>query len=163
MIGNDYEMGVIKNKLNIKEKDQIGNKNQIIITTKGKSGSKIEYMGKVYEIPVVKVSSAEDPAGAGDAYRAGFMAGYMRGFPVEVSGRMGAVASAYTVEKYGTTTHKYGLEQFIRRYEDNFGEKLGSFRLYFLYGVYILYHFEFFYPCQTIFLVKTEGRAKNRI
>ncbi|OGG14597.1 hypothetical protein A2773_02305 [Candidatus Gottesmanbacteria bacterium RIFCSPHIGHO2_01_FULL_39_10] len=124
VIGNDYEMGVIKNKLNIKEKDQIGNKDQIIITTKGSLGSKIDYQGKVYEIPAVKVRSAEDPAGAGDAYRAGFMAGYLRGFEVDTCGRMGAVASAYTVEKYGTTTHKYNMEQFVRRYEDNFGESL---------------------------------------
>src|SRR3989338_9366550 len=71
VIGNDYEMGVIKNKLNIKEKDQIGNKDQIIITTRGGEGSMIEYQGKTYEIPAVKVRSAEDPAGAGDAYQIG--------------------------------------------------------------------------------------------
>lgn len=37
---------------------------------------------------------------------------------------MGAVAAAYTVEKYGTVTHSFSKKEFVARYNKNFAEKL---------------------------------------
>ncbi len=65
-----------------------------------------------------------DTTGAGDAYRSGFVAGYLRGFDLETCGRMGSVAAVYTVEKYGTVTHTYTQKEFIKRYKENFGSDL---------------------------------------
>lgn len=124
VIGNDYEISLIKKKLGLSDEDGLGKSDQIIITTLAQEGSTIEYQSKKYQIPKAAVRTAADPAGAGDAYRAGFIAGYMRGLAIDVCGRMGSVASSYTVEKYGTTTHTYTMDDFVRRYMENFGEKL---------------------------------------
>ena len=68
------------------------------------------------------VVEAVDPTGAGDAFRAGFLAGWMEGRDLSVCGRMGSVASAYAVEKYGTQSHSYTRQEFDQRYASNFGE-----------------------------------------
>ncbi|MBI4067317.1 carbohydrate kinase family protein [Candidatus Gottesmanbacteria bacterium] len=124
VIGNDYEISLMKKKMGLKETDSIGREDQIIITTLGEKGSIIHYKDVNMMIPAAVTRGASDPAGAGDAYRAGFIAGFMRGLDLEICGRMGSIASVYTVEKYGTTTHKYTTADFMRRYEENFGKKL---------------------------------------
>jgi adenosine kinase len=71
-------------------------------------------------IKPAKPANTSDPTGAGDAYRAGFLAGYLRKFDLQTCGQMGSVAAVYTVEKYGTQTHEFTKEEFIKRYKDNY-------------------------------------------
>lgn len=121
VIGNDYEIGLMLKKTGLSKSEILGQV-KVLITTLGKEGSLIETKDRKFEIPVARPKIVLDPAGAGDAYRAGFVAGYLDNKPLEVCGRMGAVSAAYTVEKFGTQTHKFNLSQFKRRYKDNFGE-----------------------------------------
>lgn len=123
LIGNDYEMGLLMNKLKTSEKELL-NRVNILITTLGERGSKIQTKDQEYIIKVAKPKQVLDPTGAGDAYRAGFMAGYLRGFDLKTCGQMGSIASCYAVEKYGTTNHSYSILQFCRRYSENFKEDL---------------------------------------
>lgn len=123
IIGNDYEMSIMEKKME-REVVTFAREDKIIITTLGGEGSKINYLDEEIRITVARVKNVSDPAGAGDAYRAGFIAGYMRGLPLGVCGNMGSVAAAYTVEKFGTTTHDYSIEQFARRYKENYGEEI---------------------------------------
>ncbi len=120
MIGNDYEIALLRDKRQATSyKLQVS---RIWITTLGEKGSVIEQGGKKWKIPAAKVKNTSDPTGAGDAYRAGFLAGYARSLPLDICGRMGSVCAAYTVEKYGTQTHKFSLEEFRQRYRENFGD-----------------------------------------
>lgn len=121
IIGNDYEIHLIKDRLQLTD-DWLRKGNKIVITTRGSKGSLIWHGKKQWKIPVAKIKNASDPTGAGDAYRAGFMAGIVKGYSLDVCGRMGAVAAAYTVEKYGTQTHTFTLKQFYQRYEASFGK-----------------------------------------
>ncbi len=121
VIGNDYEMALISSRLRLKSSDK---ENQIWITTLGDKGSIIEDGGKKYIIPPAKPKEVLDPTGAGDAFRAGFLAGFLTGQPLDICGRMGSVAAVYTVEKYGTQTHKFGLSEFKKRYQENFKKEL---------------------------------------
>ncbi|OGG06050.1 hypothetical protein A3D05_04065 [Candidatus Gottesmanbacteria bacterium RIFCSPHIGHO2_02_FULL_40_24] len=123
IIGNDYEIDVMEKKTGIFNLHKHF-KDKIIITTLAEKGSTVSRNGKLFQIKSSKVKHASDPAGAGDAYRAGFVAGYLRGFPVKTCAQMGSVTSAYTVEKYGTTTHYFTVPEFTRRYRDNYGEEL---------------------------------------
>jgi len=128
LIGNDYEMASINNRIKNHE-SRIMENNGIIITTLGEKGCNIEWREengdlRNIKVPPAKAKNVSDPTGAGDAFRAGFLAGYMRGLPIEVCGRMGNLAAVYTVEKYGTQTHYYTISQFCSRYYDNYKEKL---------------------------------------
>ena len=124
VIGNDYEVDVMEKKMMIDDLNQLSKRGKIIITTLGEKGSRIVQNGKETRVKGARVRSVSDPAGAGDAYRAGFVAGFIRNFPLSICGQMGSVAAAYTVEKYGTTTHRYTHGQFMRRYKENFKEEI---------------------------------------
>lgn len=119
LIGNDYEISLIEKQLTITHTQLLGMV-PVVITTLGAKGSVIEQRDKTCTIRPAKAKNACDPTGAGDAYRAGFLAGYLRGFDLRICGQMGSVAAVYTVEKYGTVTHRYTKKEFIRRYVQNF-------------------------------------------
>ena len=123
IIGNDYEVGIMEKKTKISDL-HAHYPDKIVITTLGEKGSVVSYNHKKIKIDACKVKNASDPTGAGDAYRAGFVAGFLRRLPLEICGRMGSVASAYTVEKYGTTTHFFNLEKFSQRYRTNYHQDL---------------------------------------
>ena len=97
---------------------------KVIITTLGSKGSILESRNDAVHVGVAKPKNISDPTGAGDAYRSGFIAGYLRNWDLKVCGQMGAVAAAYTVEKYGTVTHMYSKSQFEKRYKENFGTSI---------------------------------------
>ncbi|MBU1167073.1 carbohydrate kinase family protein, partial [Patescibacteria group bacterium] len=123
MIVNDYELSLIKDKTGL-TLNEIKNKLKYLIVTLGPKGSLIYHTGKKYQIPVAKPKNTSDPTGAGDAYRAGIIKGLIEGFEIETMGRVAALASVYTVEKYGTQTHSYSATSFKKRYKENFSENL---------------------------------------
>lgn len=131
LIGNDYEMAAIKEKLRTKDEKlfEENDKLKIIITTLGEKGCMIvdrksNQQLKSMLIPPAKPEKVCDPTGAGDAFRAGFLAGYLRNFPLSVCGKMGNLAAVYAVEKYGTQNYHYTIREFCLRYQKNFKEKL---------------------------------------
>lgn len=122
-IGNDYEIALMEQRLNIAHEKLISMV-PILITTLGPKGSIVESGSNAMHIKPAKPSRVLDPTGAGDAYRAGFLAGYLREFDLETCGQMGSVAAAYTVEQYGTVTHHFTIKEFEKRYKENYGEEL---------------------------------------
>lgn len=122
LIGNDYEIELMKRRVKTWTK-------KISITTLGEKGAVIfDHSSKKNEQHVISPAKAKeviDPTGAGDAFRAGFLAGYVRDFDLKICGQMGATCAVYTVEKYGTTTHTFNVVEFAKRYKENYKEKLG--------------------------------------
>ena len=121
LIGNDYEIELIQNKLDITHEDILV-MGPIVVTTLGPKGSIIETRYESIGIKPAKPKNTSDPTGAGDAYRAGFLAGYLRKLDLKICGQMGSVAAVYTVEKYGTQTHAFTKKEFIKRYQENYGK-----------------------------------------
>jgi len=131
LIGNDYEISLLCDKLQVTS-DKLLENVKILITTLGEKGSTIQTglpdspsrsqssPGR-WQIKAAKPSEVVDPTGAGDAYRAGFLAGYMKDLSLQVCGQMGSVASCYAIEKYGTTSHSFSVEEFENRLKENYG------------------------------------------
>jgi nucleoside kinase len=90
------------------------------IFTMSGDGSTLYSEGKEFFIPVVPVTLA-DPTGAGDAYRAGFLTAYVRGYTPETSCRIGTVAASFVVEHVGCQTHLPTWDVMSERYRKNFG------------------------------------------
>jgi adenosine kinase len=124
LIGNDYEIDLLQNKLEVTHEDLLVMGPKAVITTLGAKGSIVESRNDAIHIKPAKSKKVLDPTGAGDAYRSGFVSGYLRGFDLETCGRMGAVAAVYTVEKYGTVTHEYSVSAFTDRYFENYGSHI---------------------------------------
>jgi adenosine kinase len=48
--------------------------------------------------------------------------GIIAGRDIQTAARVGSVAAAYAIEKYGTQEHHFLYEDFLARYKINFGE-----------------------------------------
>ncbi len=121
LITNDYELDVVMKMTGLSRSRLLG-LTGMIITTLGDKGSRISTDGRDIAVPAAKVSEILDPTGAGDAYRAGLLRGLSLKHNIEKSAKMGSVAAAYAVEKYGTQEHHFTAEEFERRLHENFGE-----------------------------------------
>jgi adenosine kinase len=62
-----------------------------------------------------------DPTGCGDAYRAGLVAGLLRGLALHEAGRIASLAATYAVEHVGTIEHSYTRAEFSERHRESFG------------------------------------------
>ncbi|MBI3589531.1 MAG: carbohydrate kinase family protein [Candidatus Liptonbacteria bacterium] len=120
LISNDYELALVLEKTGWTEKD-ILSRAEIIITTLGEKGSRIQTREKILEIPPAKVKAVVDPTGAGDAFRAGFIKGLIQNWPMEEAGQFAGVMAAYAVETYGTQEYQTTFPEALARYEENFG------------------------------------------
>lgn len=122
LVGNDYEFAMMAQKTGRSEADLIASA-PLTVVTRGEQGS-IMYdnsAGRQIDIPVAPIADAVDPTGAGDAYLGGLVFGLVRGLPLEVTGRVAALAAAYAVEKRGCQEHAYSAAEFATRYADAFG------------------------------------------
>ncbi len=121
---NDYELGLLCEKTGLTP-DQIKAKTPILITTFGKEGSMIEgtKVPEPIKIPATKPDTVADPTGAGDAYRAGFLHGYLRGWELVKCGQLGSVWASFIVEKHGTL-QEVDLNKVKQRYEATFNERI---------------------------------------
>jgi len=121
LIANDYELEMVMKMTGMNKKELLL-LTKTIITTLGEKGSLISTGESDVQIPPAKVSDVVDPTGAGDAFRAGLLKGIVMGKDLETGAKMGAVAAVYAIEKYGTQEHHYTYEEFVQRYENNFGK-----------------------------------------
>jgi len=123
LIGNDYEISVISKRTGWALEKML-KQTKLLVITKGEKGSEIRTGNKVIKIPPAKPKNTSDPTGAGDAYRAGLIYGLLNNWPLEKTGRLAGLISVYTVEKYGTQTHRFSWAELKKRYSVNFKECL---------------------------------------
>jgi adenosine kinase len=118
---NDYELEMIKQKTGLDEA-AILRQVKILVVTRGADGATLMSRKRRVDVPVVPPVAIADPTGVGDAFRAGLITGLVRGYPWEVTGRLGALAATYCLEQVGTMSHQYTLPEFATRYRENFGD-----------------------------------------
>jgi adenosine kinase len=119
---NDYELAVFQEKTGFAG-DRLFELVDSVVVTLGEEGSRIlSAGGAVVEVPAARVEEVVDPTGAGDAYRGGYLVGWRRGLEPAVCGRLGSLAAAYAVERYGTQNHRYTLDAFRDRYRRAFSD-----------------------------------------
>jgi adenosine kinase len=120
LAGNDYEFGMMADKLGIAEAD-LRRMVPITVMTRGEAGALITVEDQEFDIPPARPKAVVDPTGAGDAFRAGFVLGMRRGWPWPVVGRVAALTGVYAIEHRGPQNHSYTLDEFRARYRENFG------------------------------------------
>jgi adenosine kinase len=124
LFGNDYEYALIKKMTGLEPKDVLENhQDSFTVVTEGEKGAKIYTNQGLFQTPVVPPKHIVDPTGVGDAFRGGFLTGYSFGFPMEVNGRMGALAATYCLEQKGPQSHSFTPQEFINRYRNHFDDQ----------------------------------------
>jgi adenosine kinase len=123
LIGNDYELELIRQRSG-RDVEGLLELASMVVTTLGREGSRIETADGRVDVPAARARQEVDPTGAGDAYRAGLVAGLLRGLGSAEAGRVASLAAAYVVEQAGTMEHSYSLAEFGERYSSAFGAPL---------------------------------------
>jgi len=121
LICNDYEFELLRQKCGLSEQEVLA-RSEALIITRGEKGSSILLKDRQIDIPVVPEKQIADPTGVGDAYRGGLMKGLAVNAGWEVAGRMGSVAATYALEHVGAQSHAYTWQDFVGRYEKQFGK-----------------------------------------
>jgi len=119
LFANQHEVKQMCETLGITREALIGQVDTAIFTMSG-DGSTLYTKGKEHFVPVVPVTLA-DPTGAGDAYRAGFLSAYVRGYTPVTCCKIGTVTASYVVEHVGCQTHLPDWNAMKMRYQQHFG------------------------------------------
>jgi adenosine kinase len=118
---NDYEFGLISKKTGRDLQETLKHV-QVLVVTRGKEGASLYTDGDEIFIPTVPEREVVDPTGVGDAFRAGFLAGYSRGWDWTLCGEIGSLAAVYCLETRGPQSHRYTLPEFIDRFRKHFDD-----------------------------------------
>ncbi len=125
LIGNEFEINMILEKLG-KSLDDLLKMNHNLIITKGDKGSELYSDGEKISIGICAPNQVIDTTGAGDAYRAGLLYGISQGFSLKNSCQIGATLSSFSVETIGPQTQEYTWGEVQERYEKSFHEAINS-------------------------------------
>ncbi len=112
VIANDYEWGLIEKKSGW-SRQQIVEKVRVAIVTLGAEGSLVYVDGQESQVGAVSLTKdqVQDPTGAGDAFRAGFLHGYIRDWEVTKCVQLASVVASYAIQKKGTQEHEFEVDQ----------------------------------------------------
>jgi adenosine kinase len=120
VICNDYEFELLRQKTGLQERDVLERAGTLVIT-RGEHGSTVLRPDARIDVPAVAPRRLVDPTGVGDAFRAGLMKGLALGADLATCAALGSVAAAYALEHLGGSNHAFTWDEFVVRYEQQFG------------------------------------------
>ncbi len=119
LIANRHEYDVMCQTLACTRQD-IAGRIPLAIETLGGEGSLLRIEGEEILVPACPVEMV-DPSGAGDAYRAGFLSGFIQGYDVVTCAQIGSVTASFVVASVGCQTGQCNWSAMQERYETVFG------------------------------------------
>jgi adenosine kinase len=129
LFANEYEAALSEQKTGWSAEEIIG-RVKVRVTTLGKDGTRVDVAGQPpLEVPAVAVEPKET-TGAGDAFRAGFLAAIAGGLSLERAAQLGNLIAAYALETVGP--QEYELKpgpltaRFAAAYGDQAAEELAA-------------------------------------
>ncbi len=118
---NEYEFQLLQKHTGLTE-DEILAVPHFTVVTLGKKGAVVYADNSQVHVPIIGDAPVVDPTGVGDAFRAGFLRGYMQGWGWELCAQMGTVAAAYCLGCTGTQKHKFDRSEFIAKFRNHFDD-----------------------------------------
>ncbi|AKM81468.1 MAG: Adenosine kinase [Candidatus Pacebacteria bacterium GW2011_GWF2_38_9] len=125
LIVNDYEMGLLCQKLEM-SKEEIIQRLPLCIITLGKEGAFFYQRLDGHQKHLTKavlLKEVLDPTGAGDAFRAGFIYAYLHSWSIKNAIQLANVVASFAAEQYGTQNHQLKWPIIKQRYKETYGEK----------------------------------------
>jgi adenosine kinase len=123
---NEYERSLLIRKTGW-QADQILRRVGTWVTTTGPQGVIIESpAGPAVRVAAAALGQIADPTGAGDAFRAGFLAGICRGLGHQRSAQMGCVMAALVMETTGTQEYRFDPGGFLARFSESYGPEAAA-------------------------------------
>ena len=121
---NEYERSILCQRVGLSQ-EELESMVPVFITTKGENGSIISgsKLAEPIEIAAVRTDKVADPTGAGDAYRAGFLYGYLRDWELKQCGQFGATVASFVLES-SKPQAELSKEAVVKRYKEAFNESI---------------------------------------
>lgn len=120
---NEYEFSVFEKKTGWTLTDLL-ERVPVMVITRGREGCHLYLQGQeTVHIPACPLKEGTlDPSGAGDAFRAGFGFGRVRGWDWETSAKLASTAAAFALEARGTQGHSFRRTELLERCQQIYGK-----------------------------------------
>lgn len=123
---NEYEAQLLTNHYKTDLTALVSKYDLLIVNTLGKDGVNIYTKNGVEHVGVAKTNAIVDPTGCGDAFRAGFLYGYIKNMSLKYCAQVGATMGSFAIEKHGGQNHQPTIEDINNRLFDSFGVTLNQ-------------------------------------
>ena len=118
---NEYERALLIRKTGW-DAAQLLSRVGVWVTTTGPDGATVESAtDAAVSVAAATLSRIADPTGAGDAFRAGFLAGIAHGLGHQGAARLGCTMAALVMETSGTQEYQFQPEEFLARISGSYG------------------------------------------
>lgn len=121
LFGNEYEAALIEQRTGWTARrlvERVGMR----VTTLGADGVRLETAdGPTVTVPAVPVDRVADPTGAGDAFRAGFLAGLSWKLAPERAAQLGNAMAALALATVGTQEYRVTARSLVERLRAGYG------------------------------------------
>ncbi|MBQ1023697.1 carbohydrate kinase family protein [Micromonospora sp. C95] len=117
---NEYEYTLLLSKLAVSEAvllDMV----ETVVCTLAADGVRLRTRQGVTQVPAVPVASVVDPTGGGDAFRAGFLTGAIRGLRLAAAAALGCQLAAYAIAEHGTQEYLVAPDRLIADLTAHYG------------------------------------------
>ncbi len=121
IFGNDYEYGLIHEKTGFSVEAMLET-TAFIVITRGADGATVITRDERVDVPVVPPDRITDPTGVGDAFRGGFLKGYVNQMPFLLCAQLGALSATYCLEQDGPQGHYFTTSEFVTRFRQHFDD-----------------------------------------
>jgi adenosine kinase len=120
---NEYEFELLQKHTRLNA-DEILSGLAFAVVTLSDVGARVYQNGAfLSDVPAFPPMRILDPTGVGDAFRAGFLKGYVNGFDLILCAQMGALAATYSLEEVGSQNQCYMMNDFVARFRTRFDDK----------------------------------------
>ncbi len=123
VICNAYEWQLLSERTGFSAEEILGETHMLVITH-GEEGVSLTTAKETTVLPACKVENPVNPTGAGDALRAGLLAGLSAKWDLRAAGQLGAALAAFVVEREGTLLDGVTAEDVRSRALMTYGEAL---------------------------------------
>jgi adenosine kinase len=125
LFANEYEAALTEQKTGW-DASEITSRVQVRVTTLGQDGTRVDRAGQPpLLVPAVPVQPKET-TGAGDAFRAGFLAAVSAGLGLERAAQLGNLIAACALESIGPQEYELKPGPLVARFGAAYGEQAGS-------------------------------------
>ncbi|MBC7811278.1 MAG: hypothetical protein H7175_09030 [Burkholderiales bacterium] len=118
---NRIEYAYVSKSMGLQNPEELlSDMTQAVVITRGAEGSQVYSVDGTITVAAVKLDKIVDVTGAGDAFAAGFLAGVLKDWNLQISARIGAVMASFVLQQLGCQTNLPSWKQMETRYNENF-------------------------------------------
>ncbi|MFG1666837.1 carbohydrate kinase family protein [Streptomyces sp. Y7] len=118
---NEYEAGLLQKRTGWAAQEVL-RRVGVWVTTRGSDGVTIASAdAATVEVPSVPAETIAEPTGAGDAFRAGFLAGVTQELTYQNAARLGCALATLVLESVGTQEYKVVAADLVARIDGAYG------------------------------------------